>query len=321
MHGVPRKNPMPEEGPVNKGGAGIKGACAGSGRRYGHDRAIEKMVQEKSPQSSYQRGEKEASMMVEITCPHCNWTKKIPREKIPLGVRRATCPRCKERFEFILTDDLDGRPTAGADSAEARRVSPPWEERSTYGTGQAVLQTVRAVLFSPVSFFRHAEVKGGLREPLAFGILVGSIAIMVDVFWQFLLSGETIPLIADSLFGSIALGFLFVGTMIFSPLFVVLLLLVWSLMAHLCLMVVRGATNGFEATFRVAAYSQAAQLWGLIPFVGGFIGGIWFLVVQIIGLREIHGISYLKVVAALLLALVLPVVLMVAVLVALATVA
>jgi hypothetical protein len=259
-------------------------------------------------------------MMVEITCPHCNWTKKIPREKIPSGVRRATCPRCKERFEFILPRGLDSRSMAGVEAAEAGRVSPPWERRSTYGTGQAVLQTVKAVLFSPIAFFRHAEVKGGLREPLAFGILVGSIAIMVEVFWQFLLSSEIIPLIADSLFGSIALGFLFVGTMIFSPLFVVLVLLVWSLMAHLCLLAVRGATNGFEATFRVAAYSQAAQLWGLIPFVGGFIGGIWFLVVQTIGLREIHDISYVKVVVALLLALVLPVVLMVAVLLALTAV-
>jgi len=256
-------------------------------------------------------------MTVEITCPHCNWTKKIPREKIPSGVRWATCPRCKERFEFILPNDLGGRTMERGPAVEAGRVSPPWEKRSTYGTAQAILQTVKAVLFSPISFFRRTDVAGGLIEPLAFGILVGSIAMMVEVFWQFLLTGETIPLIAQIFFGPIALGFLFVGTMVFSPLVVVLILFVWSVMAHVCLMVVKGAKNGFEATFRVTAYSQAAHLWGLIPFVGGFIGAIWFLVVQIIGLREIHEISYFKVIVAMLLALAFPVVLLVVALLAL----
>ena len=259
-------------------------------------------------------------MTVEITCPHCNWAKKIPREKIPFGVRWATCPRCKERFEFVHPNDLDSSQMKRGPAGEGRRVSSPWEKRSNYGTAQAILKTVKAVLFSPISFFRHTEVAGGLREPLAFGILVGSIAMMVEVFWQFLLMDETIPLIAESFFGSIALGFLFVATMIFSPLFVAFILLVCSLMAHVCLMAVKGAKNGFEATFRVTAYSQVAQLWGLIPFVGGFIGGIWFLVVQMIGLREIHEISYIKVVIALLLALVFPIALVVVVLLALTAV-
>ena len=72
---------------------------------------------------------------------------------------------------------------------------------------------------------------------------------------------------------------------------------------HLCflslfLLVVRGGQNGFEATFRVVSYSQATQALGLIPFIGGWIGGIWQLIVQIIGLREIHEISYFRVVIA-----------------------
>jgi hypothetical protein len=258
-------------------------------------------------------------MTVEITCPHCNWTKSIPREKIPPGVRWATCPRCKERFEFTLPNDLYDRWDNGPAIA-GRRVPSPWENRSTYGTGQAVLQTVKHVLFSPIAFFRRAEAVGGLREPLAFGILVGSIAMMVEVFWQFLLIGGSIPFIPDAFFSPIAAGLLFVVIMIFCPLLVALILLVWSLIAHLCLMVVKGSTNGFEATFRVAAYSQAAQLWGLIPFVGGFMGGIWFVAVQIIGLREIHEVSYLKVIVSLLFTFAFFAILLVAVLMPLATI-
>jgi hypothetical protein len=66
------------------------------------------------------------------------------------------------------------------------------------------------------------------------------------------------------------------------------------------LLVVRGGENGFEATFRVVSYSQATQIWGVIPFLGGFIGGLWIIIVQIIGLREIHETSYLRVILALL---------------------
>ncbi|MBW1851567.1 MAG: YIP1 family protein, partial [Deltaproteobacteria bacterium] len=64
------------------------------------------------------------------------------------------------------------------------------------------------------------------------------------------------------------------------------------------LLLMGGANNGFEATFRVICYSQAAQVWGLIPFVGGWVSLIWQLIVQIIGLKEIHETSYLKVLFA-----------------------
>jgi len=49
------------------------------------------------------------------------------------------------------------------------------------------------------------------------------------------------------------------------------------------------------------AYSQAAQALDLIPVVGSWIGGIWQLIIQVIGLREMHNISYLRVFIAFLL--------------------
>jgi hypothetical protein len=50
----------------------------------------------------------------------------------------------------------------------------------------------------------------------------------------------------------------------------------------------------------VVAYSQATQVISLIPFVGGLGAWIWNLVVQIVGLKEIHEITYGRVVLALL---------------------
>ncbi|MBW1801662.1 MAG: hypothetical protein JRJ85_13145, partial [Deltaproteobacteria bacterium] len=54
----------------------------------------------------------------------------------------------------------------------------------------------------------------------------------------------------------------------------------------------------FEGTFRVIAYSQATQILGLIPVLGGMAGWFWHFIVQFIGIREIHDTTYLRVVLA-----------------------
>jgi hypothetical protein len=39
------------------------------------------------------------------------------------------------------------------------------------------------------------------------------------------------------------------------------------------------------------SYSFSANLFGVIPFVGAPIGGIYFLILTVLGIREGHGIS------------------------------
>ena len=68
---------------------------------------------------------------------------------------------------------------------------------------------------------------------------------------------------------------------------------------------VRGGRKGFEATFRVVAYSQATRVWSIIPFIGSPIGWVWRTVVQIIGLKEVHQISYVRIIVAFLIPLAL----------------
>jgi hypothetical protein len=68
---------------------------------------------------------------------------------------------------------------------------------------------------------------------------------------------------------------------------------------------VRGGRKGFEVTFRVVAYSQATRVWSIIPFIGSPIGWVWRTVVQIIGLKEVHQISYVRITVAFLIPLAL----------------
>ncbi|MGD8226657.1 MAG: YIP1 family protein [Desulfobacteraceae bacterium] len=242
-------------------------------------------------------------MTVEIVCPQCNFSKSIPRERIPAGARWATCPQCKHRFSFAPPKGKvsvePGEKEAGAEDRVERGV-PPWENRSELGLWQGIYQTFKAVLFSPDKLFGTMTHKGSIMEPLAFGLLLGSIGSMFGFFWQFLMmSGSLLPL-GEELLGRVSMSLIFFAIIIISPFFVAIIIFIGSAILHLLLIIVRGGKNGFEATFRVVSYSQATQIWGVIPFIGGFIGGLWILIVQIVGLREIHETSYLRVILALL---------------------
>jgi hypothetical protein len=239
---------------------------------------------------------------VKIVCPNCNFSKEILEERISPSAKWATCPQCKIRFQFRKTVPVtvvDAGPTQTGVGTRRHGILSPWERRSDIGFWRGVSQTLKAVLFSPTDFFKHAAVEGGVKEPLAFGLLVGSLGMMFEVFWQFLFKGENIGIFADTLFGPYAMTAAFLGIMTFCPLFIFFAILLTSLITHALLMVVRGGGNGFEATFRVNSLCQATQVWGVIPFIGGLIGAFWFFVAQVIGLKEIHDTSYLRVAMAL----------------------
>lgn len=268
------------------------------------------MVPKKGPQSFDEDGEQKGkvSINVDITCPNCTFTKILPKEKIPEGARWATCPSCQHRFEFGLTgpgfEFANGGEGSGTEDREGRGVAP-WERRSELGIWQGLYQTSRTVLFSPEKIFGSMDVEGGIREPLSFGLLVGSLGAMFGLFWHFLLNSDGLSATGQGLIGQYGEPLAYLGLIALSPLFVAVIILVTSGILHASLLIVGGGKNGFGATLRVISYSQAAQVFGMVPFVGGVIGGLWALVVQLVGLREIHETSYVRVIFAFLVPLIL----------------
>ena len=178
------------------------------------------------------------------------------------------------------------------------RGGAPWEDRSELGLWRSIFETFRKVLFSPSALFSRLSFDAGIREPLAYGLLTGSLGAMFGLFWQFVMLSGGFLEIGEPLFGRSLFVLVFLTVMVAVPFFVIMGLFMVSALLHVTLLAVRGAGNGFEATFRVVSYSQAAQAWGLIPFVGGVIGGIWQFIVTVIGLREMHETSYLRVLSA-----------------------
>jgi transcription elongation factor Elf1 len=272
-------------------------------------------------------------MIIEISCPFCQFAKRVPSEKIPDGVKWVTCPRCRQRFEFNKKEaeqasnvsvpaqeasyQSDREKNEKEPEGDASRRGAPWENRSDIGLWQAIFQTGKMVLFSPQTLFRKMTHTGGNMEPLAFGILAGSIGSMLGLFWQSLLPGSLF-LLGHSFLSQFAVGILVLFVLVAIPVMVGIGIFIYSGILHFLLIIVRGANNGFEATFRVVSYSQAVQIFGIIPFVGGWIAWVWQLVVQIIGLKEMHETSYLRVILAFVLPLIVGILLFLLVLIPLA---
>ena len=227
--------------------------------------------------------------MVQITCPQCNYSKNIPLERIPLGIRWVSCPNCRNRFEYLKKEE---------DVKTEKRHPTPWERDFQLGPWRGVKQTIKSVIFSPKKMFSTMPVRYGFREPLAFGLLIGSISSMFGFFWEFMIatSGFIKP------FGVISVSFsspiIFLSLIFLSPLLVIIDLFISSFIIHILLLLVRGGKNRFEATFRVVAYSQATRILSILPFIGSPIGWIWRSIVQVIGLKEAHETSYLRIIVA-----------------------
>lgn len=184
-------------------------------------------------------------------------------------------------------------------AGRAVREGAPWERRSEIGLWRGMFQTVKAVLFSPRVLFRSLSYGSGVIEPMAFGLLFGSLGSMFGFFWQFLLAAAGFLSLqgatGEPYMGPFTAGVLLIIVLALVPVFVMGGMFLYAAVLHLFMVLVRGGNSGFEGTFRVVAYSQAAQIWGLVPLVGGWIGGVWQLIVQATGLREIHETSYVRV--------------------------
>lgn len=190
----------------------------------------------------------------------------------------------------------------------------PWEERDRIGLPSALVETTREVLARPGSFFRAMPVTGGLGSPLLYAVLIGWIGLVATAFYQALFRsvvgsslgalGSERPELA-ALLGWVEGWAGFVAQAVFGGVFVVIGVFVAAGILHLFLLLLGGARRDFEATFRVVSFSQATSILFLVPFCGQPIGGVWCLVLYVLGLAEAHGIGHGKAAAAVLLPIVL----------------
>ncbi len=163
-----------------------------------------------------------------------------------------------------------------------------WERRTEYGLLNALYLTTRDVLTGPQRFFQRMPSRVGLLQPLLYAVAIGVIASFMAWLWS--LAGTSLQTLAGAAVGKMFSGPLWsFASFIASPLTVAILVFVHAALMHGMLMLLGGNQLGFEATFRVAAYGQAASLLVVLPFCGGLLGIILELAIDVMGLYSIHG--------------------------------
>jgi len=265
--------------------------------------------------------------------------------KHPESDAASVCTRCGGFSCALCTVPLAQGPhcPACAERARAHGRATPWDRRKELGWYPAAKETVRRVLFQPAEFFRDMPREGGYENPITFYMLMTLVQLVVSL--TMIWGGGLVGLVAAGGAGvrgeelGLVIGQLMGQSLMqvcMTPISAIMNAFIGAGIIHVCLMIVGGAKNGFEATVRVICYGGAAQflmlaiiplgivggaLGGAIAFgagameaglvVGGLVIGVGMIAVmirtyaiQVIGFREAHETTTGRALAALLLPLV-----------------
>jgi hypothetical protein len=179
-------------------------------------------------------------------------------------------------------------PAAGSTSAP--RSGLPWDERHSKGLFSAFIETLQMVLTRPSEAFTAMQREGGLGEPLLYAIIGGSFGLVFYFIYQ--LAFQSLGVFANRpnpLAHLIGAGIGGVLLIILVPVLVAIGAFINAAILHVCLMIVGGAKQPFETTFRVICFASGSVFpLMVVPLCGGVIAGIWDLVLRCIGLARAH---------------------------------
>jgi hypothetical protein len=194
------------------------------------------------------------------------------------------------RYCGAPVDGRDALPAAGVPEP-AGGGGNPWEDRAGRGAVAAFAETLQQSLFHPVAFFRGTAPERGAGAALLYAVLVGTLSIAVAFLWQRAL-GDRLPLeyggrLSHLLDTSAAMA----GVSVFLPIGIAIGNLAWAAVLHVSLAVLGGARGSYATTLKAVCYSSSATAFNVFPVCGAAVGALWQMVVQVIGLRELHRTS------------------------------
>ena len=205
------------------------------------------------------------------TCPSCGQ----PVEDTGIG----TCPHCGAGLQ------AEGSVGGEGEGQQPVRNSVPFEDRSL-PFSKRFFDTIKLAFSNPKALFSGMQTDD-MGTPVLYAVIIGTLGGIIGAGWQ-LFFGSLGTIAERAGFDEFALhtGFVLVF-MVLSPVFALIGLFISSGIFHVMLLLVGGAQRGFSITLRAVAYGTTPGLLGIVPFCGGIIGGIWSMVLTIMG--AMHG--------------------------------
>lgn len=201
-------------------------------------------------------------------------------------------PRCKHCVGDMLSEPL------------------AWERRQEFGVFRALWLTTKQVLRTPREAYRTPSIlaSGDVTSPVLFAglsTIVGITATYTAIaLGMLVIAGAGVLLNNAGAAGVSELGVVslmaccypVLGLVVGGPTGAMTALL--GACFHWVGLRIVGVKAPFHATLRAEAYSAAIWMWGLLPIVGLYVGQGQKFYVEVVAIRETHGLSTGKAIAA-----------------------
>jgi hypothetical protein len=213
------------------------------------------------------------------------------------------CRQCLSGFALAVRQALERPAFSGS--------LIPWLRREELGVVRAFVQTVGAGLSHPTLFFARLPAVSQPWAPLLFAVLCTVLFYFPGLFINYTfilptvlqeLESQQIPNSMGPALNQMAhrvADLTVINWMMFLVEFVVIHVIFASWIQQV-LVSLAGGRRGFDVTLQVRCYSLVGMSFHLIPVVGLFIGQIYCIAINALGLRQVHGISWASAVAAIL---------------------
>jgi len=145
--------------------------------------------------------------------------------------------------------------------------------------------------------------EGEYGAMIGYYLIISVVAAGIQLFWHMVLPPIPFSPIAEMMRENRASPLGEVMSFLFSPVLALVVLYIVAGVAHILLKIVGGQKYGFETTTRVVAFSHSPAIFVAVPYLGPVVGGVWSIVLAIIGFREAHETTTGRATAAVLLPL------------------
>jgi hypothetical protein len=181
----------------------------------------------------------------------------------------------------------------------------PWEARETRGLLPSFFDTLGLLVTRPTEAWARMRESGDSTSPLLFGTAVCWLSMALHSVLFSMIAMPMLPRFLERRFGMLR-GFggaALVVRLIVAPFVIAIALFLGAAILHLCCMLVGALENsrsGFEGSLRAVCYSQVSSLASVIPFIGGLIAIVWWIVLALQGVERLHRTTSGKAAAAVL---------------------
>ena len=173
----------------------------------------------------------------------------------------------------------------------ATRTTPGEGDYNLSHPINSFVDVARRVVLQPVSFFAGLPRDRNFVSPLLFALICIEISAILG--WRLVISGVGAspgfnPNPQNAGVPSVVAPGSPAASILLAPIGGAVGIFLVSLIQQLLVRLIVGATNsGFQATFRVASYTQVTSLVNWIPFIGPLLA-LYGIYLSIVGIREMH---------------------------------